>query len=153
MGAAVAPQNTTPEGLRRPDGRFAPGKSGNPGGVYKGIKEIQPLLAQRHGPKVLIALQRLYDIATDEGFQTIKGPGGRTVQVPNVDIRTRIAALDRYILHAARLSGLEAAAGSTRPDEPLQDEGELLERVVQSVVKRSPELVEQHLQLLRGGKP
>ena len=54
---------------RLPNGRFAPGKSGNPGGRPKEVKEIRAL-AQQKSPEVI---QTLFEIVMDSTLR----PGPR----------------------------------------------------------------------------
>lgn len=88
-------------------------------------------MLETHGPKVLDALQALYDMGTDVAENG----------------KVRVAALNAFVTHVK---------GAPRPpkddEQPPQDEGELLERVVETVCKRNPGLVAGKLLALQGGK-
>lgn len=133
---------------------WQPGQSGNPGGSLKGLKELQKGLMLSHGGKVFTALQRILEMGMDERTYTATDKRGEPIEVPIVDAKTRVAALSAFVEHVGRLTGLASLAARTgeTKDETPQDEGELLERVVETVCKRNPELVAGKLLALQGGK-
>lgn len=133
---------------------FQPGQSGNPGGVPKGLRELQKGLTLAHGGKILTALQRILEMGMDERTYVGQDRRGEEIDIPLVDAKTRVAALTAFVEHVGKLSGLASLAARTgeAKDETPQDEGELLERVVETVVRRNPELVAGKLLALQGGK-
>lgn len=134
---------------------WQPGQSGNPGGTTKALRELQKGLTLAHGGKILTALQRILEMGMDERTYVGHDRKGEEIDIPLVDAKTRVAALTAFVEHVGRLSGLASLAARTgdSKDEAPHDEGELLERVVDSVVKRNPELVAGRLLALQGGKP
>jgi hypothetical protein len=149
MGAAAALQNKPPR-----DYGFQPGKSGNPGGIPRGVRQLQQLISLAHGPKILTALQKLFELGMDESTVTAVDRKGEAHDVPRVEMRTRVQALEVFVAKTGELSGIVAAARQVA-EEPVTNEAELLERVVDGILRKpeTRELVASKLVALQGGKP
>jgi hypothetical protein len=147
MGAEANSQRTA--GLKP----WQPGQSGNPGGMPKGtrarLNELQASLTLAHGGKVLTALQKLFEMGTDERTYTAADKRGEPVEVPVVEAKIRVAALNAFVTGVGNLSGWANAAKAPEQEQPVADEAELLGRVVESVVRRDPALVAAKLALVK----
>lgn len=104
----------------------------------KGLRELQSTIRHAHGGKLLTALQELFNLGMDA----------------RQDPKVRVMALGSFVDHTAGLTGLASLGRQLPADESGAEgtEGELLERVADSVCRRVPELVEARLALVRGPK-
>lgn len=153
VGTMAAQSKAAPQ-TRTADGRWPSGVSGNPGGMPKGLRQQMAVIALAHGGKILTALQRLFEMGMDERTYISQDREGEDIEVPIVDAKIRVTALDAFVRHTAALSGLAGVARAVPEEGDVPaDEGELLERVVDSVLRRAPEMVEAKLSVIRGGKP
>ena len=112
---------------RDAEGRFVPGVSGNPGGQPKGLRELEKQVLERFGPRVLDALEKLYEL-------------GSTSENDKV----RVAALDCFVKH---VKGAPRPP-KDEPETPAANEAELVAKVIDSVVAKDPEAVRARLALV-----
>lgn len=134
---------------------WQPGQSGNPGGLPKGLRQLQQTLTLAHGYKLLTALQALFNMGMDEGTHTRVDINGESFEVPNVEARTRCMALTAFVSKVGSLTGLESVATQPQPDAPVENEGELIARVTDRLLEKQEtrDMVAAKLSVLQGGKP
>jgi hypothetical protein len=122
-----------------------------PKGTRARLNQLQASLSLAHGGKVLTALQRLYEMGCDERTYTMTDKRGDEVEVPVVDAKTRVAALNAFVNGVGSLSGWAKAAAAPEKTDDAPDEG-LEERVAEALVRKNPELVAAKLAVVQGGK-
>lgn len=146
--SAAAQQNT---GHRWQKGQPSP----NPGGLPKGLRQLQATITLAHGYKVLTALQALFNMGMDERTYMGESKSGEAVEIPMVDAKTRVAALTAFVGKVGTLSGLESVAAQPQSETPAENEAELIDRVVDRLLEKpeTREAVAAKLLVLQGGKP
>lgn len=132
---------------------FERGQSGNPGGLPKGLRQLQATITLAHGYKVLTALQRLFEMGMDESTRVAMSKNGEAYDVPNIEPAVRAACLTAFVTKVGALTGLEAVARAPEQQDQGEGDGALFERVAAAVVRRAPDLVAAQLKALPGGKP
>lgn len=128
-------------------GRVLPGgPSLNPGGRLRKVSEIEQLITHCFGPKVLTALQKLFELGMSDATHTVVSRSGQEYDVPTVDARTKVAALTSFVVH---VKGAPRSSSVKDEDtEPLPgDVAEMLRKLFER-----PELRRAALTVLEGGK-
>lgn len=88
-----------------------------------------------HGPKLVEALQRLFEMGMEERFYVGRDRQGDPIDIPLVDAKTRVAALTAFVNCTAQYSGLAAMARAEKPAELNENAAELQARVVERLLE------------------
>jgi hypothetical protein len=97
-----------PEPARRPNGTFAAGESGNPGGIPRRARKFQRGSAEASNIALDLLLDRLRT-ARDNPMKVVQGPDGKEWLEPTMADKDVVAALGTLAKHGGLIPPAEMA--------------------------------------------